>query len=90
MLVGIVFFSQMMGSFIDIIKQYNERMGTDETGTDLNVWLQRLTRFTTGNRPLPSDLVSLIDSHFSDSQQQNRLDGITRDNEYLQQCPTVV
>ena len=90
MLVGIVFFSQMMGSFIEIIQNYNERMGSEEGGQDLNSWLQRLTRFTTGNRPLPKELIGQIDSHFSEFQQNNRLDTISRDNEFLCQCPRVV
>ena len=58
MLVGIVFFSQMMGSFIDIIKNYNERVGGEEEESDLNLWLQRLTRFTNDNRPLQKELIN--------------------------------
>ena len=65
MLVGIVFFSQMMGSFIDIIKNYNDRIGGDEEESDLNLWLQRLTRFTNDNRPLQKELINQIDSHFT-------------------------
>ena len=78
MLVGIVFFSQMMGSFIDIIKNYNERISGDEEESDLNLWLQRLTRFTNDNRPLPKDLINQIDSHFTFANQplNNRLKAI--------------
>ena len=43
----------------------NERIGGDEEESDLNLWLQRLTRFTNDNRPLPKDLINQIDSHFT-------------------------
>ena len=75
----------MMNSFIGIIKNYAERIGSEESGSDLNVWLQRLARFTENNRPLPKDLISQIDSHFTFANQDknNRLEAISKDNEYL-------
>ena len=39
MLVGIVFFSQIMGSFIEIILEYDQRMGNEEKGGGLNSWM---------------------------------------------------
>ena len=51
MFFGIVFFSQIMGSFIEIIQEYDQRMGQDDKGSELNNWMTLLTRFT--NKPLP-------------------------------------
>jgi hypothetical protein len=56
MLVGIVFFSQIMGSFIEIIQNYDSRMGNNDKGSDLNSWMTRLTRFT--DKPLPKSLIN--------------------------------
>lgn len=50
MLIGIVCFSQIMGSFIEIIQNYDSRMGQDTNGSDLNNWTLLLTRFA--SKPL--------------------------------------
>lgn len=52
MLGGIGFFSYIMNSFQEIIKNYDQRMGNDNEGSDLNNWIMRLTRFTEKNKPL--------------------------------------
>lgn len=59
MLVGIVFFSQIMGSFIEIIQSYDQRMGGDDKGSNLNSWMTLLTRFT--DKPLTKVLINSID-----------------------------
>lgn len=56
MLIGIVFFSQIMGSFINIVQNYDQRMGNDESNSDLTNWMALLIRFT--NSPLPESLIN--------------------------------
>lgn len=85
MLIGIVCFSQIMGSFIEIIQNYDQRMGNESNGSDLNNWTLLLTRFAT--KPLPPTLINQIDSHFSFFWDQNRLNSMEIDDEYLSQCP---
>ena len=65
MLCGIVFFSQVMGSFIEIITNYDQQMGNDNKKdvTELNNWMILLTRFN--NIPLPKHLINQINGHFS-------------------------
>ena len=63
-------------------------MGNDDKGSELNNWMTLLTRFS--NRPLSKQLIGQIDSHFSYFWAQNRLDSITKDDEYLNQCPRQV
>ena len=65
MLGGIGFFSYIMNSFQEIIKNYDQRMGNDNEGSDLNNWIMRLTRFTEKNKPLGTQLINQIDRHFS-------------------------
>ena len=72
MVFGIVFFSQIMGSFIEIIKIYASRMGGEESGSELNTWMQLLNRFTT-DKLLPVELTNSIDMHYSYQAHENRL-----------------
>lgn len=55
MLVGIVFFSQILSSFIEIIQNYDNRMGDDDKGSELNNWMTLLTRFR--HLPLSKELI---------------------------------
>ena len=57
MMIGIVFFSHIMGSFIEIISNYDKRMGSVDRGTELHNWMTLLTRFT-NNKPLPKGLIN--------------------------------
>ena len=72
MIFGIVFFSQIMGSFIDIIKIYASRMGEEDSGSELNTWMQLLNRFTS-DKVLSAELTNSIDMHYSYQANQNRL-----------------
>jgi hypothetical protein len=83
MLGGIGFFSYIMNSFQEIIKNYDQRMGNDNEGSDLNNWIMRLTRFTDKNKPLGTPLINQIDRHFSFYWGSDRLRHIQRDNEFL-------
>jgi hypothetical protein len=46
MLLGVAFFSYIMGKFIEIIINYEKKMGVVYKSGDLNNWLNLLTRFT--------------------------------------------
>ena len=46
MLGGVAFFSYIMGNFIEIISNYEKKMGVVDKSGDLNMWLVLLTRFT--------------------------------------------
>ena len=76
MLIGIVYFSHVMNSFIQIVQSYELKMGQDDQmGSDLNNWMTRLTRFE--NKPLPKELQMQIDRHFSYYWANNRLGPLT-------------
>jgi potassium voltage-gated channel Eag-related subfamily H protein 8 len=57
MLCGVAFFSFIMGSFIEIISNYDKKMGTVDKGTELHNWMTLLSRFT-NNKPLPKKLIN--------------------------------
>lgn len=46
MIVGIAFFSYIMGNFNDVLITYDEKMGVVDRGSDLQVWLTNLSKFT--------------------------------------------
>ena len=55
MLLGVGFFSYIMGSFIDIISNMSQSQGVEEQTFDLHNWMTLLTRFRE-NKPLPNSL----------------------------------
>ena len=64
MLVGIIFFSQIMGSFISIIVGAEKSLNADKSdGAELNSWMLLLLRFTTNNNE--QLIVEKIDSYFA-------------------------
>lgn len=64
MLGGVAFFSYIMGNFIEIITNYEKKMGAVDKSGDLHNWQVLLTRFT-NNQPLPKSLQYQIEVNFS-------------------------
>jgi hypothetical protein len=86
MILGVTFFSYIMGNFIEIISKYDEKKGKTDKSTELNNWLTLLTRFTK-HRPLPAPLVNKIESHFMFFWANNRLANLKREDEFLKVLP---
>lgn len=63
MLGGVAFFSYIMGNFIEILSNYDAKMGTIDKSEDLNDWLRSLERFT--NKTKTNLSVSLVNSIIS-------------------------
>ena len=58
MLGGVAFFSYIMGNFIEILSNYEAKMGTFDKTDDLNEWIISLERFT--NKTKTNLSVSLV------------------------------
>ena len=86
MMIGIVFFSHIMGSFIEIISNYDKRMGSVDRGTELHNWMTLLTRFT-NNKPLPKNLMNQIDNHYAYYWANDRLSAISTQDQFLNALP---
>lgn len=56
MLCGVAFFSYIMGNFIEILQNYQLKMGNEDKSADLHEWLVHLTRYT--NQPLLRNLAT--------------------------------
>lgn len=52
MILGIAFFSYIMGNFNDVLINYDKKMGIVDKGSDLQVWMTSLSKFTS-SKPLP-------------------------------------
>ena len=59
---GVAFFSYIMSNFIEIISNYEKKMGGVDKSGDLNQWLFLLTRFT---QNIPKSTLAEIESHFA-------------------------
>jgi hypothetical protein len=57
MLCGVAFFSYIIGNFIDIISNYEKKMGIVDKKADLHNWMTMVQRFTNG-KPLPKSLLN--------------------------------
>lgn len=86
MLGGVAFFSYIMGNFIEIISNYEKKMGVVDKSGDLNMWLVLLTRFTF-NQPLPKSLIAQIESNFNYYWAQDRLACLNTEDLYLESLP---
>lgn len=87
MIVGIAFFSYIMGNFNDVLINYDKKMGIIDKGSDLQVWLTSLSKFT-AQKPLPRKLVKKIDDHFKFFWKHDRLASLTLEDEYLNTMPS--
>ena len=79
MLGGVAFFSYIMGNFIEIITNYEKKMGVVDQSGDLHNWMMLLTRFT-NNQPLPQSLTSQIEQNFTYYWSQDRLACLNTDD----------
>lgn len=86
MIVGIAFFSYIMSNFNDVLINYDKKMGIVDQGSDLQVWLTSLSKFTS-QKPLPRSLVKKIDQHFRFYWKNDRLSSITKDDPFLKLLP---
>jgi CRP-like cAMP-binding protein len=86
MIVGIAFFSYIMSNFNDVLINYDKKMGIVDQGSDLQVWLTSLSKFTS-QKPLPRSLVKKIDQHFRFYWKNDRLSSITKEDTFLKLLP---
>ena len=75
-----------MGNFIEIISNYDAKMGNVDQSIDLHNWMTLLTKFT-GNKPLPRSIINSIDSHFAYYWQNDRMAYIHQDDAYMDTLP---
>lgn len=86
MLLGVAFFSYIMGNFIEIVTNYNKKMGIIDRGMELHNWMTLLTRFT-NNKPLPRSLFNRIDAHFTYFWANDRLASTSPEDEFMNTLP---
>ena len=62
MMGGVAFFSYIMGNFLEIVSNYDAKMGSLDRSDELNYWIVSLERFTQGTaqRNVPVSLINSI------------------------------
>lgn len=86
MIVGIAFFSYIMGNFNDVLINYDKKMGIIDRRNDLQMWMTSLDKFNP-NQPIPRALLKKINDHFNFFWKHDRLSSLTPDDKYLQTMP---
>ncbi len=81
MLGGVAFFSFIMGNFIEIIANYDKKMGNPDKMPSLNVWLVSLERFNSG-KPLRMGFVDDITKNQQYFWSQDRTDFLLQDEQF--------
>lgn len=86
MLGGVAFFSYIMGNFIEILSNYDKKMGVQDKSGDLTDWMLQLTRFT-NNQPLNKQLMDDIEDNFRHYWDNDRLACMQTEDLYLEPLP---
>ncbi|EAR82348.1 cation channel family protein (macronuclear) [Tetrahymena thermophila SB210] len=87
MILGIAFFSYIMGNFTDVLTS-QKKLGEGFKSSDLQRWLTSLSKFN--SKPLPQSLVQKIDDHFNYFWKHDRLCDLKKDDKYLLSMPKPV
>jgi hypothetical protein len=86
MLLGVAVFSYVMGSFTDLISNYEKKLGSRDRSADLHNWLSLLSKFSK-NKHLDINLVKKIDSHFVYFWKHDRNYDLSKKDSYLSSLP---
>ena len=86
MLGGVAFFSYIMGNFIEIISNFDSKMGVVDRSADLHNWLILLQRYAK-DQPLPKPLTAQIEQNFAYYWANDRLSCFSTDENYLEPLP---
>jgi len=81
MLGGVAFFSFTMGNFIDIISNYDKKMGSPDRMPLLNTWIISLERFSSGT-PLRMSQVDEITKNHQYFWNNDRLEFLKNDDQF--------
>lgn len=83
MLAGVAFFSYIMGHFIDIISNYDKKMGVIDKSSDLFEWLDTLQHYNI----YVKQHTGVIETHFSYYWQNDRLAFFNIQDDFLLPLP---
>lgn len=88
MLGGVAFFSYIMGNFIEIIANYEQKLGLGDKSDDLEYFLISMQRFT-NNTPITRQMMETVYLHQQYFWANDRI-GTLSSNEDFKQIPTYI
>jgi len=86
MMLGVAFFSYIMGNFIEIISNIHSKMGAVDRSEELERWITSLSRFT-NFQPLPKSLHLRIERDFNYSWLNDRIQCFVFEAELIKMLP---
>ncbi len=89
MVLGVAFFSVIMGSFIQIVLGFDDLTEEKDDSSGLHQWLNLLNRFTK-KKSIKRSLQAEIDDHFKHYWANNRLVEVTEKAEFMKALPRVI
>jgi len=85
-LIGVSFYSFIMGNFIEVISSYEKKVGIVDKGSELENWITFLTRFN-GNKPLDKEFTDAVEEHFKYFWLEYKLATLSPTDPYLSSLP---
>ena len=82
MLVGVAMYSYVMGSFTELLANYDRNMGNQDKSPDLQNWIVLLGHFS-HKRNFPNNLLKNIEFHFEDYWKNSRNHLISKQDPYF-------
>lgn len=89
MLGGVAFFSYIMENFMQIIQQYDEKMGVFDHQEDLNDWIVSLERFTS-KTPLNGKFIDILMKDFNFYWANDRVECLNQKDPKFQLLPSSI
>ncbi len=86
MLVGVAVYSYVMGSFTELIANYDRNMGNEDKNSDLQNWIVLLGNFS-HKRNFPNNLLKNIETHYLHFWENRRNHLIFKDDPYFVGLP---
>ena len=85
-LIGVSFYSYIMGNFIDVLSSYEKKVGTADKESELEAWFLTLSKFNQ-NKPLDAETTEEIEDHFRYFWSESKLMSLSIDDNCLCNLP---
>ena len=87
MLVGVAMYSYVMGSFTEMIGNYDKNMGIEDKSSKLHNWIVLLNYFNKHKKKLDENIIKNIETHYNHFWKNNRNYLIAKKDAYFVTLP---
>jgi len=86
MIIGVTFFSYIMGNFNDVVNSYDAKMGNSDEEGEVQTWLDTIS-YLNPYVPIPADLAAEILKYYHFFWANDRLGVLTSEDKFLNSLP---